>query len=73
MKENATLPMILEFLNKFYGIGSIGENTSVLERMLRSITVFGYMKDFYSILENINNIRLNLLGIFISTFSFCAN
>ena len=73
MKENATLPMILEFLNKFYGIGSIGENTSVLERMWRSITVFGYMKDFYSILENINNIRLNLLGIFISTFSFCAN
>lgn len=73
MKENATLPMIVDFLNKFHGIDSIGENTSVLERMWRSITVFGYMKDFYSILENINNIRLNLLGIFISTFSFCAN
>lgn len=65
--------MILDILNKFRGIDSIGENTSVLERMWRSNTVFGYMKDFYSILENINNIRLNVLGIFISTFSFCAN
>lgn len=65
--------MILDFLNKFHGIDSIGENTRVLEMIWRSIIVFGYMKDFYSILENLNNIRLNLLWIFVSIFSFCAN